>query len=203
MSRRVLVARLDGAGDVLLAGPAIRAVAAAPGVETVLLCGPQGVARVFGPQKGLDADGVVRADGALAALASLVGADPATPGTGAAGGTGFALHAWGARLLPGAAEVAELIGLRDAIAAASLVVTGEGSFDGQSAAGKVPAFVAQLAAEAGVPVVLVAGRIAPDADTTAFASSVSLTDLAGSAAASLADPGRWLRAAGAALSRRG
>ena len=42
VSRRVLVARLDGAGDVLLAGPAIRAVAAAPGVETVLLCGPQG-----------------------------------------------------------------------------------------------------------------------------------------------------------------
>ncbi|MCQ1986170.1 MULTISPECIES: glycosyltransferase family 9 protein [unclassified Arthrobacter] len=42
MSRRVLVARLDGAGDVLLAGPAVRAVAAAPEVETVLLCGPQG-----------------------------------------------------------------------------------------------------------------------------------------------------------------
>lgn len=42
MTRRVLVARLDGAGDVLLAGPAVRAVAAAPGVEAVLLCGPQG-----------------------------------------------------------------------------------------------------------------------------------------------------------------
>ncbi|MCQ2000087.1 glycosyltransferase family 9 protein [Arthrobacter zhaoxinii] len=44
MSRRVLIARLDGAGDVLLAGPAVRAVAAAPGVEAVLLCGPQGAA---------------------------------------------------------------------------------------------------------------------------------------------------------------
>lgn len=42
MNRRVLVARLDGAGDVLLAGPAVRAVASAPGVEAVLLCGPDG-----------------------------------------------------------------------------------------------------------------------------------------------------------------
>ncbi|MCC9144362.1 MULTISPECIES: glycosyltransferase family 9 protein [unclassified Arthrobacter] len=44
MTRRVLVARLDGAGDVLLAGPAVRAVAAAPDVEVILLCGPQGAA---------------------------------------------------------------------------------------------------------------------------------------------------------------
>jgi len=42
--RRVLVARLDSAGDVLVSGPAVRAVAAAPGVEVTLLCGPQGAA---------------------------------------------------------------------------------------------------------------------------------------------------------------
>jgi ADP-heptose:LPS heptosyltransferase len=42
MTRRVLVARLDNEGDVLLAGPAIRAVAA--GAEHVtLLCGPRGL----------------------------------------------------------------------------------------------------------------------------------------------------------------
>jgi ADP-heptose:LPS heptosyltransferase len=40
-ARRVLVARLDSDGDVLLAGPAIRAVAAGAG-EVVLLCGPAG-----------------------------------------------------------------------------------------------------------------------------------------------------------------
>ncbi|GAA1312898.1 glycosyltransferase family 9 protein [Pseudonocardia xinjiangensis] len=44
MTRRVLVTRLDGAGDVLLAGPAVRAVAAAPDTEVTLLCGPDGVA---------------------------------------------------------------------------------------------------------------------------------------------------------------
>ena len=114
---------------------------------------------------------------------------------------GFGLLAWGARLVPGAAEVAELIGLRAALAAASVVVTGEGSFDGQSSAGKAPTHVAALAAQAGVPVALVAGRIAPEADTSGFAASVSLTDLAGSGTAAMADPARWLHDAGAALAR--
>ena len=114
---------------------------------------------------------------------------------------GFGLLAWGARLVPGAAAVAELVGLRGALAAASVVVTGEGSFDGQSAAGKVPAHVAALAAEADVPVALVAGRITPDADTSAFAASASLTELAGGSAAAMADPATWLREAGAVLAR--
>jgi ADP-heptose:LPS heptosyltransferase len=42
VTHRVLVVRLDGAGDVLLAGPAVRAVAAAPDTEVMLLCGPAG-----------------------------------------------------------------------------------------------------------------------------------------------------------------
>ncbi|MCU1635004.1 MAG: glycosyl transferase [Cryobacterium sp.] len=49
MTRRVLVARLDSIGDVLLAGPAIRAVAgggtdAQESAEVWMLCGPQGTA---------------------------------------------------------------------------------------------------------------------------------------------------------------
>lgn len=44
MSRHVLVVRLDGAGDVLLAGPAVRAVAAAPDTRVTLLAGPAGAA---------------------------------------------------------------------------------------------------------------------------------------------------------------
>lgn len=46
MTRRVLVARLDSVGDVLLAGPAVRAVAAGAdrgeAVELWMLCGPRG-----------------------------------------------------------------------------------------------------------------------------------------------------------------
>ena len=165
------------------------------------LLGAFGSAAIFGPQKGLGAAGVVRADAALARLAALLPADPDTAGAGAAGGVGFGLLAWGVRLVPGAAEVAELVDLRGALAAASVVVTGEGSFDGQSAAGKAPTHVAALAAEAGVPVALAAGRISPDADTSAFAASASLSDLAGSSAAAMADSRTWLREAGAALAR--
>jgi len=217
----------DGAGAPIAAG--LRGLATAASVDlsalrplpsrgvsvlsdvTNPLLGDRGAAAVFGPQKGLDAADIAPAEAALARFAALVAADPTTrgrgapdpaaPASGAAGGTAFGLRAWGAHLAPGAAEVAALIGLADAVTGAALVVTGEGSFDGQSAAGKVPTFVAQTARAAGVPVSLVAGRIARGVETGEFGASVSLVELAGSAAESMADPARWLRAAGAALAR--
>ncbi|PRB13081.1 glycerate kinase [Microbacterium sp. MYb62] len=165
------------------------------------LTGPRGAAAVFGPQKGLRDDDIAFVDGGLRRLAELLGIDPAGQGNGAAGGTGAALAVWGGTLAPGAAEVAELIGLADAIADADVVITGEGSYDGQSGDGKVPSFLAGLAAAAGAQAMLAAGRITPDADTALFAASASLTDLAGSADAALAEPARWLRDAGAVLAR--
>ncbi|KTS64732.1 glycerate kinase [Microbacterium testaceum] len=175
-----------------------------PGGATVLtdvrspLTGPAGAAAVFGPQKGLV--DLAEADAALARAAELLDTDPLASGAGAAGGTGAALQAWGAELVPGAEAVAELIGVRDAVERADVVVTGEGAFDASSAAGKVPGRLAALAGDR--PVLLVAGRIAPDADTSMFRTAVALVDLAGSPAAALADPARWLRAAGRALAER-
>jgi len=166
------------------------------------LIGPRGAAAVFGPQKGLrDAVDIALVDDGLRRLAGLLGVDAEGAGNGAAGGTGAALVAWGGVLARGAAEVAALIGLADAIAGADVVITGEGSYDGQSGDGKVPSFLAGLAADAGVRAMLAAGRVAADADTTLFAAAASLTDLAGSADAALAEPARWLRDAGAALAR--
>lgn len=166
------------------------------------LVGPRGAAAVFGPQKGLrDRDDIARVDEGLARLATLLDLDPALPGSGAAGGTGAALVRWGGVLAPGAAAVAELIGLADAVADADIVITGEGSYDGQSGDGKVPSFLAALARDADARPMLAAGRIATDADTALFAASVSLTDLAGSPHAALTEPARWLHAAGAALAR--
>lgn len=170
------------------------------------LTGARGAAAVFGPQKGLtDPSDQQQTDAALERLARLLALDPAVPGSGAAGGVGAALIAWGGTLLPGAAEVAHLIGLADAIAAADGVVTGEGAYDGQSGDGKVPSFVASLAAASGVDAVLVAGRIAPDADLAPFTASASLTEVAGSSASALADTRRWLHEAGRrlALAMRG
>ena len=165
------------------------------------LLGPAGAAAVFGPQKGASPGQIALLEHGLERLARVLEVDPSTPGAGAAGGTGYALLAWGAGLVPGAAAVAGLIGLREAIASASVVITGEGSFDAQSAAGKVPQLVVELAADAGVPVALVAGRISPHAPTAAFADTVSLIDLAGSADAATRDPATWLREAGRLLAQ--
>ncbi|MDY0908434.1 glycerate kinase [Microbacterium sp. CFBP9034] len=165
------------------------------------LLGAWGAAAVFGPQKGAAPGDVLALDGGLSRLAALLPADPDVPGAGAAGGTGFGLLAWGATLVPGSAAVAELVGLGAAVAEASVVVTGEGSYDGQSAAGKVPAHVGAVAASAGVGVALVAGRITGDADVSGFAATASLTELAGSGAAAMGEPARWLAEAGATLAR--
>lgn len=165
------------------------------------LTGPRGAATVFGPQKGLAAGDLSVVDSGLGRLATLIGLDASHPGSGAAGGSGAALLAWGAILAPGAVEVAQLIGMAEAVADADVVVTGEGSYDGQSGDGKVPSYVVGLASAASVPAMLAAGRITADADTTLFAASVSLTDVAGSAGAARAEPARWLRDAGAMLAR--
>ena len=139
----------------------------------------------------------------LARLARLVPADvrplAARPGAGAAGGTGFGLLAWGAEMGGGAALVAQAVGLDGAIAGAELVITGEGRFDGQSEAGKAPTVVAALAGDAGVPTALVAGAIT--AEPRGFAASVALATLAGGGAPAMAEPLRWLEAAGAELAR--
>lgn len=166
------------------------------------LTGPAGAAAVFGPQKGLGPGDIAGADAALARAAELLDTDAAHPGAGAAGGTGAALCAWGAELVPGAERIAELVGLTAAVTTADVVVTGEGSFDASSATGKAPARVAALARTEGRRVGLVAGRIAPDADTSGFDAAVALVALAGSTGAALGDPARWLQAAGAELARR-
>lgn len=165
------------------------------------LTGPRGATAVFGPQKGLVSTDIDAVDASLAQLAQLIGLDPDLPGSGAAGGVGGALVVWGAVLASGAQEVARLVDLGETLEGADVVVTGEGSYDGQSGDGKVPSYVAELGAAAGAHAALAAGRVTSDADTSPFAAVASLTDLAGSGDAALAEPARHLRTAGAALAR--
>jgi glycerate kinase len=128
------------------------------------LTGLDGAAAVYGPQKGASPAEVARLDAGLerwaAVVAATVGKEwSAAPGAGAAGGVGFAAMAvLGARMQPGIELVLELTGLEARLAGADLVITGEGSLDGQSLAGKAPVGVARAAARHGVPVVAVAGR---------------------------------------------
>src|SRR5438309_173071 len=60
------------------------------------LCGPNGAARVFGPQKGATPAQVEQLDAALHELAARLGRLDleATPGAGAAGGLGFGMMAY-------------------------------------------------------------------------------------------------------------
>jgi glycerate kinase len=166
---------------------------------TAPLLGPLGAAGQFGPQKGASPDQVAELDAALARLAGLLGGDPGAPGAGAAGGTAFGFAAcWGAEFVSGADAVAAAAGLAGALSGADLVVTGEGQFDAQSLRGKVVGALVGRAAAAGVPVTVVAGRVVADGDLP-VARALALTDLAGSAAAAMTEPARWLAEAGARL----
>lgn len=129
------------------------------------LVGEQGAARVYGPQKGATPGQVEELERGLDALGGLMkrdlGADVSLiPGAGAAGGLGAGLVAFcGARIVSGVELVSGLVGLKEKIRGADLVLTGEGSFDSQTARGKTPAGVVSVAAGEGVPAVIVAGRI--------------------------------------------
>ncbi len=129
------------------------------------LLGPQGAAVVYGPQKGADAAAVRQLEAGLKRLAELMsstfGRDPAdVEGAGAAGGLAGGLWAGlGATLRPGFEVIADHVGLDAHLAAADLVLTGEGRVDHQTAQGKTVAGVIERAREARVPVWAFAGDI--------------------------------------------
>ncbi|MGY0002440.1 glycerate kinase [Micromonospora sp. I033] len=169
---------------------------------TAPLTGPAGAAAVYGPQKGAEPADLTLLDAALRRFAGLAGGDPDEPGAGAAGGTAYGLAAlWGARIVPGATAIAELLGLAEALAGADVVLTGEGRFDETSLAGKVVGSLLHSAASAGVRAAVAAGQVAGPVPASVSAA-VSLVDLAGSVDAALSEPARWLTEAGAVLAGR-
>lgn len=132
------------------AGLILPRITAAADVRNPLL-GVGGASRVFGPQKGANADQVELLEGALARLADVItrdfGADHRNvEGSGAAGGLGFGLMSFcSAKVRSGFEIVAERIGLEEAVKETDVIITGEGRLDTQTLEGKAPAGVAQLA----------------------------------------------------------
>jgi glycerate kinase len=128
------------------------------------LTGPSGASAVYGPQKGASTDDVALLERALGHMAAVMYRDLGIdvremPGAGAAGGLGAGLIAFlGAHLRPGVDVVMEAVRLSDRLQGADVAVTGEGTFDTQSMHGKAPSGVIRVAAEAGVPVVVLCGR---------------------------------------------
>src|SRR3954451_20964711 len=137
------------------------------GVELVAACDVTTrfveAAEVFAPQKGASPAQVALLRRRLERLAQVYEEDYGTDvrplvGGGAAGGLAGGLGAIGATLVPGFEVVAEAVELAERMEGADLVVTGEGFLDDQSFQGKAVGGVVELAAEAGIPVLVVVGE---------------------------------------------
>lgn len=130
------------------------------------LLGPFGTVAAFAPQKGADPAAQAELEAGLAIWADLLEAVSGRrvrhlSGAGAAGGVGFALAALGVPLLPGGETVARLVGLDAHLARCDLLLTGEGTLDRTTAAGKAPAVAGRHAQVAGVPALALAGQLGP------------------------------------------
>lgn len=184
------------------------------------LLGSRGAAAVFAPQKGADRDHVRELERGLEnwvdVLAAEIGPDARgaaeRPGAGAAGGVGFAVMAVlgvlarSVSVRPGVDVVRELTGLDAQLAQADLVITGEGSLDGQSLSGKTPIGVARAARSLnpGVPVLAVCGRNAltdEQSRTAGFGEVYALADRASETDA-LSNPVPLLKSIGADIARQ-
>ena len=131
------------------------------------LCGPNGAAAVYGPQKGADPEMVAALDLALENYAAVVKQDIGKdvkdiPGAGAAGGMGAGLVALlNAKLRRGIEIMCEVTGFDRQLEGADLLLTGEGRLDYQTSFGKTVAGLALRAKAAGVPVVAICGELGP------------------------------------------
>ena len=133
------------------------------------LLGAEGCSAVFGPQKGAPPNKIPLMDKWLQHYAELAKekypqANPQAPGAGAAGGLGFAFLTFTqAALESGIDIVMRETRLEEQIAAADMVITGEGRLDGQTIMGKAPIGAARIAKKYGKPVIAFSGCIAPEA----------------------------------------
>lgn len=175
------------------------------------LCGSRGAAATYGPQKGADGAAVAELDAALAQWGTFIERTTGRlvadlPGAGAAGGTTAGLLGFTrAAVRPGVEVVAELVGLREALEDADLVITGEGRADSQTLHGKAAIGVAMLARSRAAPVVLLCGGLGDGAEAldaaTALALVQPIVDRPLPLADAMADTERLLVAAAGRLAR--
>lgn len=181
---RALVDRLapQGTLDDALSGPLAHCSFTLACDVTNPLCGPQGAAAVFGPQKGATPAMVRQLDERARRFAQIAahhyGHDCSTlPGAGAAGGLGYAfMQCLGAKAQMGADLLFQLAHFDEMLRGATVVVTGEGSADRQTLMGKFPQRVLHACRQQGVPVWLVAGHVtdADDLRSAGFAQVVGI-----------------------------
>lgn len=131
------------------------------------LCGINGAAHVFAPQKGATPQQVEQLDRQLYQFALQTASNGTAPlelmerpGAGAAGGLGFGLMAYtNATMRSGIDLVLDTLDFDRCISGADLVITGEGKSDRQTLMGKVAAGVLARALSQGIPCALLSGQI--------------------------------------------
>ncbi len=127
--------------------------------------GDKGAARIFGPQKGADAEMVAALERNLRHCFTVIheqmGIDlRMVRGGGAAGAFAAGLMAFlSCQIVSGIDLVLARNRFLDHLQDSDLVITGEGQMDSQTLAGKGPLGVAQLAREQGVPTIALVGGL--------------------------------------------
>lgn len=134
------------------------------------LIGPDGASAVFGPQKGASAEDVNLLDDNLSHWADEIFNATGIKlhnkaGAGAAGGIGGAFQAFfPVEMKRGVDVVLDYTQLDRKLSGTDLVITGEGKVDNQTAFGKTPLGVAQMAKNRNVPTIIIAGSVGPGVD---------------------------------------
>ncbi|RST58867.1 glycerate kinase family protein [Siminovitchia terrae] len=135
------------------------------------LVGRNGASFVFGPQKGATEDIAQILDQSLTHWADKVEEMTSVklhnmPGAGAAGGIGGAFQAFFPSVTEKGAEVVmDYTKLRERLAGADLLITGEGQVDFQTAFGKTPMRAALAAKNMGIPTIIIAGSVGKDIES--------------------------------------
>ena len=134
-----------------------------------ILCGPLGVSRVYGAQKGAQPGQIEMLASAIEHLADVIdlelGLDVREiPGGGASGGLGAGLYAFlGARLHPRYEIITKYLEIEKFLSKSDIVLTAEGAIDDQTHRGKIPAEIAKHAKQYNLPVIVLAGSVGKNA----------------------------------------
>ncbi len=133
-------------------------------VENVL-CGENGAAMIYGPQKGATPEMIEKLDAGLCHFGHLLEALSSKTlitckGIGAAGGIALPLVVFcDASLKSGLEIVLDHLNFDSEIESADLVITGEGKTDAQSTMGKVISGIAKRCKNKDVPLIVVSGAL--------------------------------------------
>lgn len=148
------------------------------------LYGPNGAAYVYAKQKGATKKMIKDLDDGLKNFSKVVERKfninaLKIIGGGSGGGLGFSLKVFlNAKLENGFHVVKKYISLERKIKAADLIITGEGSLDGQTKQGKGPLGVAKLAKKYNKPVLAICGKIEKDISFKEIDKMYSIVDFA-------------------------